>query len=52
MKPREEHMAEFLLSNKGKEGEAYRIRCLNFWREHYGESVVNKVEKLISSKKK
>ncbi len=46
----EEHMADFLLSQKGDEFRNYRKRCLEHWQEHYGEKVAATVEKLVKGK--
>ena len=47
MKSLPEHMADFMLTQKDKSLLAYRKRCMELWREAYGESVVIEVEKLV-----
>lgn len=43
----EEHLADFLLTQKGLAFKDYRRRCLIFWREHYGEQVAMRVEAIV-----
>ncbi len=46
-KPIEEHMADFLMTQKSPGLADYRRRCLIFWREHYGEQVAMRVEAIV-----
>ena len=46
-KPIEEHMADFLMTQKGPAFKDYRRRCLAFWRNHYGEQVAMRVEAIV-----
>ena len=50
MKPLEEHMADFVMSNPGPAFLAYRRRCMAFWRERYGEAIVARVEALVAKR--
>lgn len=44
----EEELADFLIRHHREEVyRSYRIRCLKFWREHYGDAVADKVEKIV-----
>lgn len=43
----EEHLAEFLLTQKGEELRDYRKRCIQLWREHYGDAVAERVKKIV-----
>lgn len=47
MRPRktiEEHCADFILLHRGEAFRDYRKRCIEFWREHYGQAFSAKVE--------
>ncbi len=46
-KPIEEHLADFLLTQKSPGLADYRKRCLVFCREYYGEQVAMKVEAIV-----
>lgn len=48
MKPLEQHLAEYLLSLTRGPWMKYHIRkCMEMWREKYGDSVADKVEKIV-----
>ena len=46
-RPIEEHLADFLMTQKGPAFKDYRRRCLIFWREYYGEQVAMRVEAIV-----
>lgn len=46
-RPIEEHMADFLLLMRDPSMKDYRRRCLEFWREHYGPAIAEKVEAMV-----
>ena len=46
-KPIEEHLADFLLTQKSPGLADYRKRCLAHCREHYGEQVAMRVEAIV-----
>lgn len=46
-RPIEEHLADFLLSQKGDALKDYRRRCLAHWRAHYGEAIAVRVEAMV-----
>lgn len=50
MKSLPEHLADFLMTQKDKSLLAYRKRCMELWRDAYGDSVVIEVEKLVKSR--
>ena len=50
--PIEQHLADFLLMHPGKEYSDYRRRCLKLWREHYGEVITAKAEKIVKERYK
>lgn len=47
MKPIEETLADFLLQMRDPCMRDYRRRCLEFWREHYGQVIAAKVEAMV-----
>ena len=49
----EEDLAEFVLGmQRGPGWRNYVNRCLEFWKEHYGEQVAEKVKSLINARMK
>lgn len=48
----EQHLADFLLANKGEPFRQYRKQCMRLWRECYGESVCIAVAKIVREKSK
>ena len=49
----EEDLAEFVLGmQRGPGWQNYVNRCLEFWKEHYGEPVAEKVKSLINARMK
>ena len=49
----EEDLAEFVLGmQRGPGWRNYVNRCLEFWKEHYGEPVAEKVKSLINTRMK
>lgn len=40
-------MADFLLLMRDPSMKDYRRRCLEFWREHYGPAIAEKVEAMV-----
>jgi hypothetical protein len=47
LKPIEDHLADFLLLMRDPRMKDYRRRCLEHWREHYGQVIAAKVEALV-----
>ena len=47
MKPIEESLADFLLLMRDPRMKDYRRRCLEHWREHYGQVIAARVEDLV-----
>ena len=47
MKPIEETLADFLLLMRDPGMKDYRRRCLEHWREHYGQVIAARVEALV-----
>lgn len=50
MKPIEEHLADFLLLMRDPRMKDYRRRCLEHWREHYGQVIAAKVEAMVTER--
>ncbi len=46
-KPIEEHLADFLMTQKGPWLQDYRRRCLAYWKDYYGEQVAMRVEAIV-----
>lgn len=40
-------MADFMLMMRDPSMKDYRRRCLEFWREHYGQAIAEKVEAMV-----
>lgn len=47
LKPIEEYLTDFLLLMRDPFMKDYRRRCLEFWREHYGPVIAEKVEAMV-----
>lgn len=49
-KPIEEHCADFILLHRGEAFKEYRKRCLEYWREHYGDRMADKIEAMVKER--
>jgi len=48
--PIEERLADFLILMRDPRMKDYRRRCLEHWREHYGQVTAAKVEAMVTER--
>lgn len=50
LRPIEDHLADFLLQHRDPRMKDYRRRCLEHWREHYGQAIAARVEAMVKER--